>query len=228
MSAEGRSKSYAQSQHNFYVFSSSGSHYQSCKIITLNEMEAFLAFDPQNHPFVIEYNNRFLDVIARIALKHGILPCSSKESARRLLARSEDSELLTNIIVLVFAPCVASLRIIGEEESSSNLLSQMVPNARFRYVDYLDHVILHVSEAITPARAPSRPDRTVASERSLDYFVELMKFAFGSNPTSARWDECQRNLLVSLHRWWLSSNSCPSYLLEVNTLLSHHPTHFDL
>lgn len=196
-------------------------------------MEAFLAFDPHNYPFLVEYNCRFLEVISRIAFKHGIITCDSKEAARKLLSRSEEQELLSNVLVLIFTPFIASLRIVGEEQSSCGLLSGAAPNARIRCVQYMDHVILHVSEAVTPTRGSHQAERTVSSERSLYYFVELMKLAFGSNPMSAKWDESQRNLMVSLHRSWLSSNSSPAYLFEVNApvdqfqgISGHNPSSF--
>lgn len=177
-------------------------------------MEAFLAFDPHNYPFLVDYNSRFVDVIARIAFKQGIVPSSSKEAARRILLKSDSDELST-ILVLVFAPYVASLRVLGQRNSSVNPLGDTLPNARIVFTEYMDHVILHVTDSSTSCKPLGHG--TVTSERSLFYFVELIKLAFGSNPMVARLDEAQANLVRSLHRYWMSSHSSPVYLLEVNS-----------
>ena len=175
-------------------------------------MEAFLAFDPHNYPFLVDCNSRFLDVLSRIACKNHLLSCDSKEAAKRLLLKS-DNEDLTNILVLVFAPYVASLRVLGHQPLPP-LLCDLIPGSHVSFVEYLDHVVLHVTDS---SRLHSKHDcKSVSHPRSLYYFVELLKLAFGSCPSAARTDHRQRDLVLALHRHWTASYAAVIYLFEVS------------
>ena len=180
-------------------------------------MEALIGFDSQNHPFIVEYNSRFMDVFVRIVYKNGLVdPELTKESCRRLLECNPEE--LNNRLALIFGPYVASIRIFREKHSSSNLFLDSTKTTRISFIEYLDNVILYITDSYTKKFLAKVPSVTrFTHERNLYYFAEILKFTFGSNPTSCRYSEQQKQLAVKLYRYWTSySTSSPVYLFEVN------------
>src|SRR2546421_65555 len=90
--------------------------------------------------------------------------------------------------------------------------------------DYnLDHIVLHITDSNAGKSPQSKQylsNLKVSSARKLDYFTEILKFTFGSNPSSSKSDENQNKLALSLYRHWVSlSSSSPIYLFEVCIIL---------
>lgn len=176
-------------------------------------MDAILAFDPYNYPFLLEFNSQFLDVVTRIACKLNLVQASSRETCRRMLAKSENEEL-SNVLVLILAPYVTNLRVL-RQESFPNPFTDIVKSVTISFFEYMGHVILHVRDSNKNGKVSRSNIKITESDNNLYYFVELLKFAFGTNPMSARLDTEQANLVLSLYRHWVVNSSNPIYATQV-------------
>ena len=182
-------------------------------------MEAVIAFDSQNHPFICEFNSRFIEVLVKVVIKFGMIgPEHSKESCRKML--ESNSEELNNRLALIFGPYIASIRIFREKNTATNLFLESTKTSRISFLEYLDNVILHITDSHSRSKTPMKNSSTTGlftNQRNLHYFTQILKFTFGSNPTSSRNSESQTKLALKLYRHWSScSTTSPSYLFEVS------------
>lgn len=219
-------------------------------------MDALILFNSFNYPVLSEYNGYFLDIVAKIAIKHNLIcfagsgdvtsdsgisrstrapsgkKVSTKESIkhcnksfdasdgsfggnysrdymRRVLV--SDREQFNSVIQLILAPYVASVRVYKEKCNMSNLLFDTVKTTRIYFTEYLDHIVLHIGDSSGAEVKHARK-----AQRKIHYFTEILKFTFGSNLSTARIDDRQSALAISLYRTWITSQTSPVYLIEVN------------
>lgn len=234
-------------------------------------MDALILFNSFNYPVLSEYNGYFLDIVAKIAIKHNLicfagsgdvtsdsgisrstkaapgfvitspngkktspLPkdskhkgnsftasngslsgsmnsnCYSRDCMRRILIG--DREQFNSVIQLILAPYVASVRVYKEKCNMSNLLFETIKTTRIYFTEYLDHIILHIGDSSGAEVKHARK-----AQRKIHYFTEILKFTFGSNLSTAKIDDRQSALAISLYRTWISSQTSPVYLIEVST-----------
>lgn len=186
-----------------------------------NSMEAVIVFDPSNFPVLTRCSAHFLDCVAQLAVKHGLCAATSKPAARRQLAL--DEEQFKNLLVMMFAPFVASVRILRHKTPACSLLNDVHKNAKVAYVEvsalefekvliagsqHFDHMLLYVYDVNSVRNA-----RLV--ERRLLVFKEMAAFLFGANARSAKFDARQSALLKSMFECWMQDVTKPANLVEV-------------
>lgn len=90
-----------------------------------------MVFDPNNYPVLSKVNKQFMDAISGIVLKHKIIEAPSKEAVKRILLESDEE--FKNVLILIFVPCIASLRILKNRSPMGNLLSENHRNAKISF-----------------------------------------------------------------------------------------------
>ena len=97
-------------------------------------MEAILIFDTNNYPVILRYNNKFLDLIAQVAAKYGLSAGgSSKEATRSVL--KDNSEEFKNVLIMLFAPYVASVRIQRNKLPPTSMLNECNRHSKISYTE---------------------------------------------------------------------------------------------
>jgi len=76
-------------------------------------MDALMIFDSNNYLVHLKYNGAFLDEMSDIVQEYNLTaPCSRRKIKKMLIS---DLNELQNCIVLIFAPYIASIRILQSE-----------------------------------------------------------------------------------------------------------------
>lgn len=76
-------------------------------------MDAVMVFDSHNYLIYSKYNRKFLHEISVLAQKFGLVQCSSLKKINKLLFINYNE--LQTVIVLIFAPYIASIRVLQNQ-----------------------------------------------------------------------------------------------------------------
>ena len=133
-------------------------------------MEAILVFDYNNYLIYAKHNRLFLNEIADIAKANRLVSLECKSKIINLLQQNEEE--FNNLIVLVFGPLVASIRILKDDCPKVDLFTSK--NIQIISHSYLDYMFLLVFQS-----TPENVKQFNESNRKLDMFVDLTKLFYG-------------------------------------------------
>lgn len=85
-------------------------------------MDALMIFDSNNYLVYLKYNGIFLDELSDIVREYNLIASSSRRKIKKMLMT--DSNELQNCIVLIFAPYIASIRVLQSECPPINIFPE--------------------------------------------------------------------------------------------------------
>ncbi|XP_053210700.1 BLOC-3 complex member HPS1-like [Panonychus citri] len=168
-------------------------------------MDCLMIFDVNNYLIYVKPNRKFLEGLSSLVFDSKLSDLPSVEKVTQLLVK--DSKQLENMIVLIFAPYVAAIRVLGEESPTLDVFQDKYPTVKLIHSQFLDYIFFYVADTTN-----FHHDKQM--EHNLITLVAISKFLFGVALSEIKGDDKQMNLLTSMYNNWLINSSCPVYLVE--------------
>ena len=91
-------------------------------------MDCLMIFDVNNYLIYVKPNRKFLDGLSSLIFDSKLSDLPTTEKIVQLLIK--DSKQLENMIVLIFAPYVAAIRVLGEDSPILDVFQDKYPSVK--------------------------------------------------------------------------------------------------
>uniref|UniRef100_T1KFU5 Uncharacterized protein n=1 Tax=Tetranychus urticae TaxID=32264 RepID=T1KFU5_TETUR len=173
-------------------------------------MDCLMVFDVNNYLLYVKHNLDFLEALSSLVFDCKLTDLDSPRNIKEMFLK--DDKQLENMIVLLFAPYVASIRVLGSESPSLDVFADKYPSVKIIYSQFLDYIFLYIADSTNFTHEKKM-------EHNLTTFVAISKLMFGVALSEIKGDENQMKLLTSIYNNWLKNSTCPVYMVEATEKL---------